>query len=197
VSFFVLSPQTNRCCPSSQISPKCETAGFFSSLSTSKSSSFILSLRESLKRSSNSPGSKPVKDTSKSEAFKSVMRSANLSLSQSPLILFSAMFSAFSFCSSISTTTHSISSMPILSRIFKRWWPPMTLPVVLFHITCSTYPNSSRERLSFSYSGSPGFKSFLGLYSAGMSCLVFIFSINILFHRLSKFTVLIYILPRE
>ena len=33
----------------------------------------------------------------------------------------------------------------------------------------STYPKSCRLRLIFSYAGSPGFRSFLGLYFAGFS----------------------------
>ena len=41
--------------------------------------------------------------------------------------------------------------------------------VTSFQMMGSTYPKSFIERLIFSYAGSPGFRSFLGLYFAGFS----------------------------
>ena len=112
VSDFVESPQITLCLPISHRSPVLENTGCFSSVSMSKLSSFI-SLSWSLLISwSISGGSKPVIIVSKSEFFRSSNSCASSVSSHAPVILFSAMFNAFSLVLSISTMAQGTSVNP-------------------------------------------------------------------------------------
>ena len=152
-------------------SPDCVTSGrcASSSASTSKSSSPSDpssggGASDSAMSALISGMSKPVSSTSKpGSSTSSSSNSANFRESQSPEILFSAMFRAFSFTGGRSTTLTSTSVSPRASRTLKRWWPPTRLPLRLFQTNGSTQPKVSIERLSFSYSGFPGLRSLRGL----------------------------------
>jgi hypothetical protein len=136
--------------------------------SSGTSSSKLSSSTSSLKPKSSSifSASKPV--ISFKSSSKPLSNSLSLGKSQSPLILFKAMFKARSRSGGKSTIETSVSVSPRSFRIFKRWWPEMSTLPCLFITNGSTKSNSSMDFLSFSYSGSPGFKSFLGLYLAGL-----------------------------
>ena len=87
---LVLSPQSNRCLPKSQMSPGLVIGS--AGASSSKLSSWTSSLKPS--NSSISSASKPVISFKSSSKFLS--SSLSLGKSHSPLILFRAMFKAFS-----------------------------------------------------------------------------------------------------
>ena len=116
ISGLVESPQIILCFPQIHKSPNCENVGCFNSSSMSKSSSSEVSFMNLL----ISLSSKPVRSKSKSINCKSLKTFSNLSKSHSPVILFKAILSAFSFSSGMSTTTHSTSLSPCAFRIFKR-----------------------------------------------------------------------------
>jgi hypothetical protein len=115
---FVASPQIRRCLPSSQMSPCLEMG--VSGNGSSKSSSFIPPTILSLNNASISAASKPVRDTSKPLAPISFKRSVKSGISNSPDILLSATFKAFSFCSSMSSTTQSTSVYPSATNTLYR-----------------------------------------------------------------------------
>ena len=162
----VESPQMTLCLPRHHRSPGLLKTGCFSSSSRSKSSSLTSLLCSLLKSWSISGGSKPVLPRSKSLFPMSSNSCARRSSSHAPVILFSAMFSAFSLTLSTSTMAQGTSVYPSSIATVSRWWPPM---MVMSWLTTkgSAKPNSSMLFLIFSYSLSPGFSFFLGLYSAG------------------------------
>ena len=110
--------------------------------------------------------------------FNSSSNVPSFSISHSPLILFRATFKAFSSSLDKSTTTHSASSVPRSFITVALWCPPIIVPS-LFMMIGSTYPKWRILFFIFSYSLSPGFSSFLGLYSAGFKSAIFLFSIFI------------------
>ena len=175
----VLSPHISLCRPSIQISPGFVVGSVACSNASSalKSSSTASGSTASLSTSSvRSSCSKPVSDMSKSPRSRSSSRSFNFNSSHSPVILFSAMFRAFSLCLSRSTTTTSTSSYPKSMSTVVLWCPPMIVPSS-FTMMGSTYPNSSMLRFIFWYSASSGVSAFRGLYSAAFKSASFLRSV--------------------
>ena len=173
---IVESPQITLWFPNSQISPCLENGTFGILLSISKSSSFTSSFTNILVYSSTSNPVSSIIPT----VFNSSNKTPNFSISHSPLILLRATLRAFSSSLDKSTTTHSASILPKSFITLARWCPPIIVPS-LFIIIGSTYPKCKRLFFIFSYSASPGFNSFLGLYSAGFNSSNFRFSIFIFF----------------
>ena len=108
-SFCVLSPHISLCLPNIQISPGFEIGSSISSSASSKSKSSSFEPVMSFKILSTSSKLKPVMSISTSASFNSASNSSNLPLSHSPVILFKAIFNAFSLFLSRSTILHSIS----------------------------------------------------------------------------------------
>ena len=145
----VLSPHMSLWRPIIHKSPFLVVGSVISSSALSISNSSSSASRSSssrMQRSSTSWLENPVAARSYPSRSSSRRRSLSFISSHSPVILFRAMFSAFSSFLLRSTTETWASSYPRSERTKYLWWPPMMVPS-RFTMIGSTYPNRSTLRL--------------------------------------------------